>query len=157
MQPHSIVVQLLTAPQRHTHSLSGSRASETRLKLFTNNSLHGKFLLLHSHECQEVSPVILLDLIALKSVSSLAQDIRHLFPNPVYKFIMHLCGQVLQILIPELLEQMCFSDMLDQSIWKTNDGNISVARVLVLNLCQVFNLSLRKKDFSIFIVCSFYS
>ena len=52
---------------------------------------------------------------------------------------------------------MCFSDMLDQSIWKTNDGNISVARVLVLNLCQVFNLLLRKKDFSIFIVCSFYS
>ena len=156
MQPHSIVVQLLTAPQRHTHSLSGSRASETRLKLFTNNSLHGKFLLLHSYECQEVSPVILLDLIALKSVSSLAKYPPSL-PNPVYKFIMHLCGQVLQILIPELLKQMCFSDMLDQSIWKTNDGNISVARVLVLNLCQVFNLLLRKKDFSIFIVCSFCS
>ena len=92
LQPHSIVVQLLWAHQRQscgpalTHTL-GRGCWDQDARLFTKHSLHGKFLLLHSHGCQEVSPVILLVPIALRaSVSSLARDIRSI-PNPVSHFI----------------------------------------------------------------------
>ena len=92
LQPHSIVVQLLWAHHRQscgpalTHT-PGRGCWDQEARLFTKHSLHGKFLLLHSHGCQEVSPVILLVPIALRaSVSSLARDIRSI-PNPVSHFI----------------------------------------------------------------------
>ena len=155
LHPHSIVVQLLWAHQPPAPVLWTALAHSPSLgcwdreaRLFTKHSLHGKFLLLHSHGCQEVSPVILLVLIALRaSVSSLVRDIRSI-PNPVsHSIILSLSRQdkggsslenILRILIPELninywlgkLVKYLGYEMLDQSIERNMNCWISISNTL---------------------------
>ena len=150
LHPHSIVVQLLWAHQPPAPVLWTALAHcwDREARLFTKHPLHGKFLLLHSHGCQEVSPVILLVLIALRaSVSSLVRDIRSI-PNPVsHSIILSLSRQdkggsslenILRILIPELTINYWLSklvkylgyEMLDQSIERNMNCWISISNTV---------------------------